>query len=422
MTAATPSRLELPRFNPADSTLLGDPYPTYARYRNADPIHWGSASMSDLPGSWYLFRHQDNVDVLADTEHFANDPANAGMSHAVPEAFKPVAHVFQRWLGGLDAPDHRRLRAIMAKAFTPRRVVALQPRIAEITGGLIDRAVAKSGGTMDLIADVAFPLPMAVIGDALGVQSQDWPNFQQWSADLSNAVDRAGDPAAAALGAAAIESMAAYFADAVARQRRDPRDDLLGAMVAAADDDGQPMSEFDAIAIATELGVAGHETSTNAIGKSVLGLMAQRDRWEELKTLSDKAFDQAVDELLRWTAPVQRQRWRWVTQTHTVDGRVFERGQSVVAILGAANRDPAVFPDPDRIDFTRQSTRHLTFGFGAHFCLGATLARLEFKTALKALLTRLPDLELACAPEDIRWKNNFILPGPTNVWVKQREL
>jgi cytochrome P450 len=418
MTTATPSRTALPRFNPVDPALLGDPYPIYARYRNADPIHWGTASMSDLPGSWYLFRHQDNIDVLADADRFANDPASVGMSHAVPEAFKPITHIFQRWLGGQDEPDHRRLRAILAKAFTPRRVAALQPRIAAITTELVDHARATSD-TIDLVADVAFPLPMAVVGDALGVQPPDWPRFQQWSADLSNAVDRAGDPAAGALGAAAISGMVEYFAEAVARQRKSPQDDLLGAMVAAADDDGQPMDELEVIAIATELGVAGHETSTNAIAKSVLGLMDQRDRWEELKTLSDKAFDNAVDELMRWSAPVQRQRWRWVTEDHMLGGRAFQRGQSVVAVLGAANRDPEVFADPDRIDFARPSARHVTFGFGVHFCVGATLARLEFKTAIKALLEHIPDMELASSPEAIQWRPNFILPGPVSVPVHQ---
>jgi cytochrome P450 len=422
MTAMTPSRLDLPRFNPLDLALLGDPYPIYTRYRETDPIHWGTASMSDLPGSWYLFRHQDNLDVLADTDRFANDPASVGMSHAVPEAFRPVATVFQRWLGGMDAPDHRRLRSIMAKAFTPRRVAELEPRIAQITSDLIDRAAAKSGDTIDLIADVAFPLPMAVVGDALGVAQPDWPLFQQWSADLSSAVDRAGDPQAAKLGGEAVKNMVDYFGDAVARQRRSPRDDLLGAMVAAADDDGQPMHEFDAIAIATELGVAGHETSTNAIAKSVLGLMDQRDRWDELKTLSDKEFSEALDELLRWSAPVQRQRWRWITEEHERDGRLFERGQSVVAILGAANRDPSVFTDPDRIDFSRTGSRHVTFGFGVHFCLGAHLARLEFKTALKALTHHMPDMELASTPEETEWRNNFILPGPISVLVRSGHL
>ncbi len=418
MTAATPSPADLARFDPLDPALLGDPYPIYARYRQADPIHWGIASMADLPGSWYLYRHQDNVDVLADADRYANDPASVGMSHAVPEAFRPITHIFQRWLGGQDAPGHRRLRAILAKAFTPRRVSALQPRITAITGELIDRALAVSE-TIDLIADVAFPLPMAVVGDALGVAPPDWPLFQHWSADLTNAVDRAGDPAAGALGAAAVSSMVEYFAEAVARQRKHPQDDLLGAMIAAADDDNQPMDELDVIAIATELGVAGHETSTNAIAKSVLGLMDQRDRWEELKTLSDKSFDAAVDELMRWSAPVQRQRWRWVTEDHALHGRRLTRGQSVVAILGAANRDPEVFADPDRIDFARPGARHMTFGFGVHFCVGATLARLEFTTAIKALLEHLPAMELACPPEAIEWRPNFILPGPVSVPVQR---
>jgi cytochrome P450 len=418
VTAALTSRIDLPRFNPLDPALLGDPYPTYARYREADPIHWGWASMSDLPGSWYLFRHQDNADILADADLYASDPATVGLSHAVPEAFRPVAHVFQRWLGGMDPPDHRRLRAIMAKAFTPRRVAALQPRIADITSQLIAQAMAKSSEGIDLIADVAFPLPMAVVGDALGVAPQDWALFQQWSADLSHAVDRAGDPEAAKLGGAAVRNMVDYFAEAVGRRRSSPGDDLLDAMVAAADDDGQPMREFDAIAIATELGVAGHETSTNAIAKSVLGLMDQRDRWEELKALSDKAFDEALDELLRWATPVQRQRWRWVTESHVRDGRVFEKGHSVVAILGAANRDPAVFPQPDRIDFGRApAARHLTFGFGVHFCLGAALARLEFKTALQALMAAMPDMQLVATADEIQWRNNFILPGPLSVRV-----
>jgi cytochrome P450 len=418
MTVETPHKVDLPRFDPLDTVLLGDPYPTYARYRDADAIHWGFASMSDLPGSWYLFRHQDNVDVLANSERYANDPASVGMAHAVPKAFKPVAHVFQRWLGGMDAPDHRRLRAIMAKAFTPRRVAALQPRIAEITTELVRSALAQSGDSFDLIGDVAFPLPMAVVGDALGVTPDDWPLFQKWSSDLTDAVDRAGSPEAARLGGEAVRHMVEYFAASVARQRRDPRDNLLGAMVAAADDDGAPMSEFDAIAIATELGVAGHETSTNAIAKSVLGLMAQRERWDEMKSLSDKPLDHAIDELMRWSAPVQRQRWRWVTETHEVDGRLFERGQSVVAILGAANRDPAVFADPDKIDFARPQGGHLTFGFGVHFCLGAHLARLEFKTALGALIAALPDMELAESADDVQWRTNFILPGPASVWVR----
>ena len=374
MTTATPSRTALPRFNPADPALLGDPYPIYARYRNADPIHWGTASMSDLPGSWYLFRHQDNIDVLADADRFANDPASVGMSHAVPEAFKPITHIFQRWLGGQDEPDHRRLRAILAKAFTPRRVSALQPRIAAITAELVDHARATSTPSISS--------PTLHFRCRWRWSETRWAfNHRTGHAFSSGRLTSATPSTAPEILQPrrwAPQRSAAWWS--ICRRSgasaKSPRD-LLGAMVAAADDDGQPMDELEVIAIATELGVAGHETSTNAIAKSILGLMDQRDRWEELKTLSDKAFDNAVDELMRWSAPVQRQWWRWVTEDHMLGGRSLERGQSVVAILGAANRDPAVFADPDRIDFARPSARHVTFGFGVHFCVGATLARLS---------------------------------------------
>lgn len=410
-------------FDPADSRLLRDPYPVYAAYRRVDPVHWGVPSMSDLAGSWYLFRYEDNAAVLGDGVTFANDPATVGRAELVPTAFRPVTHVFQRWLGGMDPPDHRRLRAILAKAFTPRRIAELRPRIESIAASLLDEALARGDGRLDVVADLSFPLPMAVVGDALGVGEADWPRFQAWAGDISRAVDRAGEPEAGAAGAAAIGGMADYFTELVARRRREPTDDLLGAMVTAADDDGQPMREFDVIAIATELGVAGHETTANGVAKALLGLLDQRDRWTELGTLSGRDLDAAVEELLRWTCPVQRQRWRWATADTRIggkdgkNGKDIAKGQSVVALLGAANRDPAHFPDPDRIDFRRSAGRHLTFGFGNHFCLGAHLARLEVRSALHLLATRVPHLELAVRPEEIEWHNNHILPGPRAVPV-----
>lgn len=408
---------DLPRFNPGDRELIKNPYPRYAQYRDADPVHWGIATMADLPGSWYLFRYAENAAVLSDSATYANDPASVGMAEHVPGAFQPVAHIFQRWLGGMDPPDHRRLRTIMAKAFTPRRVAALEPRIASITKSFVADGLARHDGRIDVIADVSFPLPMAVVGDALGVRPEDWKLFQNWAADISNAVDQAGDPAAGAAGAAAIQSMFEYFGATVAERRKQPTDDLLSAMVAAADDVGAPMQEFDAIAIATELGVAGHETTTNAVAKSILGMMEQTDRWTELKSASGAHLDAAIDELLRWTAPVQRQRWRWVTEQTELGGRVMERGTSVVSILAAANRDPLEFPDPDRIDFARSAGRHLTFGFGTHFCLGSTLAKLEMRVALEELAGALPSMSLVNDPDDIPWRNNSIIPGPAALWV-----
>lgn len=413
----TTETLELPAFDPSDSRLIRKPYAVYARYREADPVHWGVASMRELEGSWYLFRFEENAEVLSSGDIFANDPASVGREMSVPEAFRPVSYIFQRWLGGMDPPDHRRLRAVLTKAFTPRRIAELRPRVEAITDMLIAEGVAKDGGSFDIVRDLSFPLPMAIVGDALGVEQKDWHLFQGWARDVTLSIDRAGDPEVAALGAAAIQGMADFFKEMVARRRVEPVDDLLGAMVSASDDEGYRMSEFDVIAIATELGVAGHETAANATATAVLGMMDQRDRWEELGTLEGPALDQAIDELLRWTCPVQRQRWRWALRDTTLGGKNIERGQSIVSILGAANRDPAHFPDPDRIDFHRTSGRHMTFGLGNHFCIGSNLAKLEVRSALGSLARQFPGLTLAADPDDIPWNHNSLLPAPESVPV-----
>jgi cytochrome P450 len=398
--------------------LLKDPYPTYAAYREADPVHWGKATLTTIPGSWFVFRYHDNAEVLAEGKLYANDPATVGMEEMVPAAFRPVAYIFQHWLGGMDPPKHRVLRSALAKAFTPRRIADLEPGIVEITDDLIATALARGDGQFDVRADLSFPLPMAVVGAALGVAKSDWHLFQGWSADVTNAVDHAGDPEYAAKGATAIKAMADYFAELVAQRKKDPGEDLLSAMIAAAADEGKDIEEFDIIAIATELGVAGHETTSNSVSKSVLSMMEQRSAWDEFVRLPDDAVARAIEELLRFSTPVQRQRWRWATQDTTLGGRDLTRGESVVSILGAANRDPEVFANPDVIDFDRPDAKHLTFGLGTHFCIGSHLARLEMRLALRGLAMALPDLELAEQPADIEWLPNFLLPGPQRVLVR----
>jgi cytochrome P450 len=213
--------------------------------------------------------------------------------------------------------------------------------------------------------------------------------------------------------------MVEYFSALVAERRKAPGEDLLSAMLAAADDEASIIGEFDVIAIATELGVAGHETTTNSVAKSVLGLMSQRARWDEFVRLADHQAGPAIEELLRFSTPVQRQRWRWVTRDTSVGGRDLVRGQAVVSILGAANRDPAVFARPDDIDFARGGGRHLTFGIGTHFCVGSTLARLEMRLALRALATHLPGMRLVESPDSIQWRPNFLIPGPSRVLVEE---
>ncbi|MFF3872192.1 cytochrome P450 [Streptomyces sp. NPDC001978] len=404
------------RFSPNAPELLRNPYPVYARYREADPVHWGIASMATLPGSWFLFRYQENAEVLSNSTLFVNDASSVGMEIEIPEAYKPIRHIHQRWLGGIDAPDHRRLRTIMAKAFTPRRVEALATRINDITVKLVDDALAQ-GDEVDIWSQIAFPMPMNVIGDALGVRPEDWGTFQQWAKDITDGVDRAGDIEAAKRGTDAILGMYAYFEDLIKERRAHPVDDLFNAMVTAADDTGSVMTEFDAISIATELGVAGHETTTNAISLSFAALLAEEGGWERTQEAFATTPDAVMEELLRFTAPVQRQRWRWAMEDTQIAGREIKRGDSVVSILGAANRDPAVFVDPDIIDFDRPAQKHLTFGLGTHFCLGSHLAKLELGTALRVMSARMPTMALAMNPDELPWNHNLMLPGPAGVPV-----
>jgi cytochrome P450 len=408
----------LPQFNPTSPELLKDPYPTYARYRAAEPVHWGKATLTTISGSWFVFRYDHNAEVLSAGSRYANDPATVGMEEMVPAAFKPVAYIFQHWLGGMDPPKHRTLRAALAKAFTPRRIAELEPGIIEITNDLVQRAMTSGAGSFDVRTDVSFPLPMAVVGAALGVARPDWHLFQDWSADVTNAVDHAGDPEYAARGAVAIKAMADYFADLVAQRKRSPGEDLLSAMIAAAADEGKDIEEFDIIAIATELGVAGHETTSNSITKSLLGMLRQPGSWGEFVGLPEPAHGNAIEELLRFSTPVQRQRWRWVTEDTELGGRALKRGDSVVSILGAANRDPEVFDDPDTIDFARADGKHLTFGLGSHFCIGSHLARLELRVALRALADAAPELTLVEDPDAIEWIPNFLLPAPQTLLVR----
>lgn len=415
MTAAI---IELPRFNPFDEAMLDAPYAAFARYRQQDPVHWGLASIRALEGSWFLFRYDECAEVLSNAELFASDPATAGRASSIPEVFLPVAVTFQRWLGGRDGADHKRLRMVLAKAFTPRRIAAFKPQVEEITNKLIQSAVARSNGSFDLVGEIAFPLPMAVVGHTLGVPEEDWLLFQQWSAAISYAAEDPSNPEASIAGGKAMTAMVDYFKELIAKRRAEPRDDLLCAMIAEADDQGKALDERDVIAVATELGFAGHETTTNAISKSIMGLMDKRERWDEFKTLEGDGLDKAIDELLRWTCPVQRKRWRWTTSDTTLGGRHIKQGQAVVCVLAAANRDPAHFSNPDLIDFQRQGSRHLTFGLGNHYCLGHQLAKMELRTALTSLSSLFPALELAVAPADVPWKRRFGLPGPKSLPIR----
>lgn len=409
---------DLARFDPSWPELAVDPYPVYDDYRVLEPVHWGLAANPRLPGSWYLFGYDDCVAALADPR-LKSDPASVGMGDAYPPAFQPVAHVFGAWLGALDAPDHTRIRSVMAKAFTPRRVRSVQPRIRELATELL-ADVLRRDKPFDLVADYAFPLPMAVIGDLLGVPEADREQFRDKSVQFAEALSNPGSAAAAEAGGQATRFMLEYFSGLLAARRAAPGDDLISAMLAAANDEGQVMSELEVLAEAIEMIVAGHETTVNTVAKAAHGLLAA-DRWAAVAgaapDLSASGTGSALEELLRWVSPAQRERNRWVTEPMSIGDQPLNVGDAVVVMIGAANHDPARFPDPHALILDRPPSRHLTFGHGPHTCLGSQLARMEVGTAMDVLFSGVPGLRLA---GDVRWRNNTMIPGPEELIVEAR--
>jgi cytochrome P450 len=304
-----------------------------------------------------------------------------------------------------DPPQHTRLRGLVNKAFTARRLESLRPHIQEIVDELLDAMKGKR--ELDVIWDLGYPLPVIVIAELLGVPPDHREQFKHWSDGIVGSLgsafaapdvqQRAMDSATALVG---------YFQGVIAERRRAPKDDLISALIAA-EEQGQVLSEEELLATLVLLLVAGNETTTNLIGNGTLALLRHPDQLARLR--SDPSIaETAVEELLRYDSPVQAT-GRVATEDIEVGGTVVKEGQVAFLLLGAANRDPAVFPEPDRLDLTRQDNRHVAFGYGIHFCLGAPLARIEAQVALPSLLARFPGLRLATG--ELEWGGNLILRG-----------
>jgi cytochrome P450 len=302
-----------------------------------------------------------------------------------------------------DPPDHTRMRRLVSKAFTPRAVAALEPRIVKIVDELID-SVAGSG-EMDVIHDIAYPVPVKVIAEMLGVPDRDRDRFKHWSDEIvrtlgvSNLDDfrrskRAGD------------ELRAYLEGVAEERRRNPQEDLISGLLRA-EEEGDKLSLAEVFATCSLLLIAGNETTTNLIGNGLLALLRHPEQLELLRERPE-LIDNAVEETLRFDPPVQLTA-RLVAEPFEFHGRRFQQGQEIVLLLAAANRDPEANPDPGHFDLSRPEIRHLSFGHGAHFCLGANLARLEARIALAALVERLPGLRLAV--QKPRWRDNTILHG-----------
>jgi pimeloyl-[acyl-carrier protein] synthase len=379
-------------FNPLLPEFHANPYPFYHRLRTEDPVHHSPL------GVWVLTRYDDVEMVLRDSRF-----VRAGFEAFLytDEGRLPTSMLFR------DPPDHTRLRSLVSRAFTPRVIEGMRDHIQELVDGLLDRV--EGAGAMDLIADLAYPLPVTVICEMLGVPVADQGSIRQWSTDVARSLDAIGipsDPGVAERGRTARRALADYFLALLPERRRAPRADLLSALIAA-EERGDRLSEGELLSTCVLLFVAGHETTVNLIGNGVLALLRHPE--ERARLAGDPALiGSAVEELLRYDSPVQRT-GRIASTDVEIDGRRIEKGSIVVGAVGAANRDPAHFPDPDRLDLTRADNRHLAFGFGIHFCLGAALARVEGQVAIATLLRRLPRLWLDT--ETPEWRESSVLRG-----------
>jgi cytochrome P450 len=393
-----------PRVDPFDPAFKANPYPTYAELRSTAPIH--RITLPDGRGVWLVTRYEDVLAIFKD-ERFVKDwrkvltPEQLAQIPQIPPVMEPLSKNMLE----TDPPDHERLRALVSKAFTPRLIERMHPRIQAIADSLLDAVEDK--GEMDLIDDYAFPLPITVIAELLGVPSEDRNKFRAWS---DAAVS--GNATAEYLEKVLVPHMQAfsdYLLEMFEEKRENPKDDLISALVRA-EEAGERLSEDELLGMVFLLLVAGHETTVNLIGNGTLALLQHPDQLEKLRN-DPSRIKSAIEELLRYDGPLEASPERFAREDVAIGGTVIPRGEMVRVVIAAADRDPERFPDPDALDITRTDNKHLAFGKGIHHCLGAPLARMEGQIAIDTLLRRMPGLRLQEPTESMSWRPGMVMRG-----------
>ncbi|GAA2927557.1 cytochrome P450 [Streptomyces enissocaesilis] len=392
--------------------FAADPYPYYAKLRAAGPVH---RIRTEAAGEvWLIVGHGEARRALADPR-LSKDWRVSNLWDGTPAGTPVGTNMLES-----DPPHHTRLRGLVAREFTARRIEALRPRIQRVTDELLDAMTAGESRTADLVDSLAFPLPMTVICELLGVPDLDRDSFRGWSNEIVS-------PTGADAEDAAVRAMGEYLAELVEDKRSSPGDDLMSALIRTRDEDGDRLTPDELVGMAFLLLVAGHETTVNLISNGVRALLAHPDQMAALRA-DFGLVDSAVEEMLRYDGPVENTTYRFAREPFDVGGLVIPAGGSVLVSLAAAGRDAVRFPDPDRFDITRTAVTgntgrgrgpgHLAFGHGLHFCLGAPLARMEGRIAVRTLLERCPDLALAPGAGPLEWLPGLLMRGVRRLEVR----
>ncbi len=398
-TAPVPS---LASVDITNATFKANPFPFYAQLRAEAPVF--PVKLPTKQRAWLITRYDDVLSALKD-ERFAKDPRRA----MTPEQLKklpwvpPMFKALERNMLDLDSPDHTRLRALVHKAFTPRLIEQMRDQIQALTNELLDKA--EPNGGMDLIADFALPLPLTMIGRILGVPAEDNHKFHRWSKTMISG----GANRNLLVLIPSLMGFMGYLKKLIKQRHAHPQDDLTTALVQAKEG-SDSLTDDEILAMIFLLLVAGHETTVNLIGSGTLALLEHPDQLAKLQS-EPALIKTAIEELLRFVCPVEMATERYAREDITIAGTTIPRGELVMAVIGSANRDANYFDHPDLLDITRNNNKHLSFGLGPHYCLGASLARLEGQIAISTLLQRMPNLRLSVAPTQLRWRGTFVLRG-----------